>query len=43
MKRGNNPLVLCLFVILSVVWLGILIATATGGGLPKILPGFLRQ
>lgn len=39
MKRGSNLLVLYLFVILPVVWLGLLI----GGGLPEILPGFLRQ
>lgn len=43
MKRGNNPLVLCLFGILPVVWLGLLIAPAAGGDCPKSLPGFLRQ
>ena len=32
MKRGNNPLVLCLFGILPVVWLGLLIAPAAHGG-----------
>ena len=36
MKRGNNPLVLCLFGILPVVWLGLLIAPAAGGGLPDL-------
>lgn len=40
MKRGNNPLVLCLFGILPVVWLGLLIAPAAGGGLPEILARF---
>ena len=40
MKRGNNPLVLCLFGILPVVWLGLLIAPATHGGLPEILARF---
>ena len=40
MKRGNNPLVLCLFGILPVVWLGLLIAPAVHGGLPKILTRF---
>ena len=43
MKRGNNPLVLCLFGILPVVWLGLLIAPAAGGGLPEILARFPRQ
>lgn len=38
MKRGNNPLVLCLFGILPVVWLGLLIAPAAGGDCPKSLP-----
>ena len=40
MKRGNNPLVLCLFGILPVVWLGLLIAPAVHGGLPEILTRF---
>ena len=40
MKRGNNPLVLCLFGILPVVWLGLLIAHAAHGGLPEILARF---
>ena len=40
MKRGNSPLVLCLFGILPVVWLGLLIAPAAGGGLPEILARF---
>ena len=40
MKRGNNPLVLCLFGILPVVWLGLLIAPAVHGGLPEILTQF---
>ena len=40
MKRGNNPLVLCLFGILPVVWLGLLIAPAALGGLPEILARF---
>lgn len=40
MKRGNNPLVLCLFGILPVVWLGLLIAPAAHGGLPEILARF---
>ena len=40
MKRGNNPLVLCLFGILPVVWLGLLIAPAAHGGLPEILTRF---
>ena len=43
MKRGNNPLVLCLFGILPVVWLGLLIAPAVHGGLPEILTRFPRQ
>lgn len=33
MKRGNSPLVLCLFGILPVVWLGLLIAPAAHRGL----------
>ena len=40
MKRGNNPLVLCLFGILPVVWLGLLIAPAAHGGLPEIVTRF---
>ena len=40
MKRGNNPLVLCLFGILPVVWLGLLIAPAAYGGLPEIVARF---
>lgn len=40
MKRGNNSLVLCLFGILPVVWLGLLIAPAACGGLPEILARF---
>lgn len=40
MKRGNNSLVLCLFGILPVVWLGLLIAPAAHGGLPEILARF---
>lgn len=40
MKRENNSLVLCLFGILPVVWLGLLIAPAAHGGLPEILARF---
>lgn len=40
MKRGNNPLALCLFGILPVVWLGLLIAPAAHGGLPEIVARF---
>ena len=40
MKRGNNPLVLCLFGILPVVWLGLLIAPTAHGGLPEIVARF---
>ena len=40
MKRENNPLVLCLFGILPVVWLGLLIAPVTHGGLPEIVARF---
>lgn len=40
MKRENNSLVLCLFGILPVVWLGLLIAPAAQGGLPEILARF---
>ena len=36
----NNFLVLCLFGILPVVWLGLLIAPAAHGGLPKIVARF---
>lgn len=40
MKRGNNPLILCLFGIFPVVWLGLLIAPAAHGGLPEIVARF---
>ena len=40
MKRENNPLVLCLFGILPVVWLGLLIAPAAHGGLLEIVARF---
>ena len=41
MKRGSNPLILlCLFGILSVVWLGLLIAPSAHGGLPEIVARF---
>ena len=40
MKRENNPLVLCLFGIFPVVWLGLLIAPAAHGGLPEIAARF---
>lgn len=40
MKRENNPLVLCLFGILPVVWLGLLLAPAAHGGLPEIVARF---
>ena len=40
MKRENNPLILCLFGILPVVWLGLLIAPAAHGGLPEIVARF---
>ena len=40
MKKENNPLVLCLFGILPVVWLGLLIAPAAHGGLPEIVARF---
>ena len=40
MKRENNPLILCLFGILPVVWLGLLIAPAAHGGLPEIIAWF---
>ena len=40
MKRGNSTLVLCLFGILPVVWLGLLIAPAAHGDLPEIVARF---
>lgn len=40
MKRENNPLVLCLFGILPVMWLGLLLAPAAHGGLPEIVALF---
>lgn len=41
MKRGSNPLILlCLFGILPVVWLGLLIAPSAHGGLPEIVARF---
>ena len=40
MKKENNPLILCLFGILPVVWLGLLIAPAAHGGLPEIVARF---
>ena len=40
MKRENNPLVLCLFGIFPVMWLGLLIAPAAHGGLPEIVARF---
>ena len=41
MKRGSNPLILlCLFGILPVVWLGLLIASSAHGGLPEIVARF---
>ena len=40
MKRGNSTLVLCLFGILPVVWLGLLIAPAAHGSLPEIVARF---
>ena len=41
MKNGRqSPLILCLFGILPVVWLGLLIAPAAHGGLPEILARF---
>lgn len=40
MRKENNPLVLCLFGILPVVWLGLLIAPAAHGGLPEIIARF---
>ena len=40
MKKENSPLILCLFGILPVVWLGLLIAPAAHGGLPEIVARF---
>ena len=40
MKKENNPLILCLFGIFPVVWLGLLIAPAAHGGLPEIVARF---
>ena len=40
MKRENNPLILCLFGILPVVWLGLLIAPAVHR---RSSLGFLRR
>lgn len=40
MKKENNPLILCLFGIFPVVWLGLLIAPAAYGGLPEIVAQF---
>ena len=40
MKKENNPLILCLFGILPVVWLGLLIAPAVHGGLLEIVARF---
>ena len=40
MRKGSNPLILCLFGILPVVWLGLLIAPAAHGGLPEIVARF---
>lgn len=40
MRKGSNPLILCLFGILPVVWLGLLIAPAAHGGLPEIVAQF---
>ena len=41
MKNGKqSPLILCLFGILPVVWLGLLIAPAAHGGLPEIVARF---
>ena len=36
MKKENNPLILCLFGILPVVWLGLLIAPAVHGGVLSV-------
>lgn len=40
MKRENNPIILCLFGILPMVWLGLLLAPAAHGGLPEIVARF---
>ena len=40
MKKENNPIILCLFGILPVVWLGLLIAPTAHGGLPEIIARF---
>ena len=40
MKKENNPLILCLFGILPVMWLGLLLAPAAHGGLPEIVARF---
>ena len=40
MKRENNPLVLCLFGILPVVFLCLLLSPAAHGGLPEIVARF---
>ena len=40
MKRGNNPLVLCLFGILPVVWLGLPLPPTAA--CRRSLHGFLR-
>ena len=42
MKQDNRQtqLILCLFGILPVAWLGLLIAPAVSGGLPEIIPAF---
>ena len=40
MKKENNPLILWLFGILPVVWLGLLLAPAAHGGLPEIVARF---
>lgn len=40
MRKGSNPLILCLFGIFPVVWLGLLIAPAAHGGLPEIVARF---
>lgn len=42
MKQDNRQtqLILCLFGILPVAWLGLLIAPAVSGGLPEIITAF---
>ena len=40
MKKEHNPLILCLFGIIPVVWLGLLIAPTAHGGLPEIVALF---